>query len=116
MGRRASYQYGTRLQAGCCGRISIGIGQGQSLGTVGYLRPSFEVDEEFMNRDNNDFYGVKETGRRYLVFGNVRLYFQLTPGTEAPAEMNNYLEFYASEADADLESIGATPDLSLIHI
>ncbi len=34
MGRRAS-QYGTRLQAGCCGRISIGIGQGQSTGTVG---------------------------------------------------------------------------------
>ena len=73
MGRRASYQYGTRLQAGCCGRISIGIGQGQSTGTVGYLRPTYEVDEEFMNRDNNDFYGVKETGRRYLVFGNVRL-------------------------------------------
>lgn len=114
MGRRASYQYGTRLQAGCCGRISIGIGQGQSTGTVGYLRPTYEVDEEFMNRDNNDFYGVKETGRRYLVFGNVRLYFQLTPGTEAPAEMNNYLEFYASEADADLESIGATPDYSAL--
>lgn len=94
MGRRASYQYGTGLAACPCGRISIGIGQGQSKGTVGYLRPSFEVDEVFMNSHDHDFKGIKETGRRYLVFGNVRLYFQLTPGTEAPAEMNNYLEFY----------------------
>lgn len=93
MARRASYQYGTRLEAGCCGRISIGIGQGQSKGTVGYLRPTHEVDEDFMNTDPC-FKGEKTTGRRYLSFGNVRLYFQLTPGTEAPAEMNNYLEFY----------------------
>lgn len=93
MARRASYQYGTRLEAGCCGRISIGIGQGQSKGTVGYLRPTYEVDEDFMNT-NERFEGEKATGRRYLSFGNVRLYFQLTPGTEAPAEMNNYLEFY----------------------
>lgn len=94
MGRRASYQYGTGLAACPCGRISIGIGQGQSKGTVGYLRPSFEVDEEFMYKDSNKFSGEKEIGRRYLTFGNVQLYFQLTPGTEAPAEMNNYLEFY----------------------
>lgn len=93
MARRASYQYGTRLEAGCCGRISIGIGQGQSKGTVGYLRPTHEVDEDFMNT-NARFEGEKTTGRRYLSFGNVRLYFQFTPGTEAPAEMNNYLEFY----------------------
>ena len=93
MARRASYQYGTRLEAGCCGRISIGIGQGQSKGTVGYLRPTHEVDEDFMNTDAR-FEGEKTTGRRYLSFDNVRLYFQLTPGTEAPAEMNNYLEFY----------------------
>lgn len=93
MGRRASYQYGTGLAACPCGRISIGIGQGQSKGTVGYLRPTYEVDEDFMN-NNADFKGAKETGRRYIAFDNVRLYFQLTPGTEAPAEMNNYLEFY----------------------
>ena len=94
MGRRASYQYGTRLAAGPEGRLSIGIGQGQSLGTVGYLRPSFEGDEEFMYKDSYKFSGEKEIGRRYLTFGNGRLYFQLSPGSEAPAEMNNFLEFY----------------------
>lgn len=94
MGRRASYQYGTRLPGCTCGRISIGIGQGQSTGTVGYMAPTQEVDSTFIGSLPH----IDDKGRHYLSIGNIHLYFQLTPGTEAPAEMNNYLEFYDEES------------------
>ena len=37
MGRRAGYQYGTILEPGEAGSLSIGIGMGQSKGTVSYI-------------------------------------------------------------------------------
>ncbi len=74
MGRRASYQYGTLLEPGEKGSLCIGIGMGQSHGTTSYLSPNTIISQ---------------TGQRMVVDG-VIMEFQLTPGTEAPAEMNTW--------------------------
>jgi alkyl sulfatase BDS1-like metallo-beta-lactamase superfamily hydrolase len=72
MGRRAGYMYGARLQRGPEGQLGAGVGQTTSLGTISLLPPNLDV---------------VETGQEETVDG-VRMSFQLTPGTEAPAEMN----------------------------
>ena len=74
MGRRANYQYGTLLQSSPQGTLAMGIGMGQSKGTITYITP-------------NDI--IKETGEKRTVDG-VAMEFQMTPGTEAPAEMNTW--------------------------
>ncbi|MFE1317280.1 alkyl/aryl-sulfatase [Kitasatospora phosalacinea] len=70
--RRAQYMYGVGLPAAPDGAIGFGLGQGTSSGKVGMLPPT-------------DL--VTATGQ-VLELGGVRLEFQLTSGTEAPAEMN----------------------------
>ena len=77
MGRRAMFQYGTLLKTGERGRLSIGIGLGQSLGHAGLLPPTYVVKTD-------------ET----LIVDGVEVRFQLTPGTEAPAEMNAFFPGY----------------------
>lgn len=72
MGRRASYQYGVFLEQSETGRVAMGIGMGQSTGTVSFIRPTYEIEN---------------TGETYVIDG-VSMEFQMTPGTEAPAEMN----------------------------
>ena len=74
MSRRASYQYGTLLQGGPDGSLSIGIGMGQSHGTTSYISPNTIITH---------------TGQTLVVDG-VIMEFQITPGTEAPAEMNTW--------------------------
>ena len=74
MARRASYQYGTLLEPGEKGSLCIGIGMGQSHGTTSYISPNTTITE---------------TGQRMVIDG-VIMEFQLTPGTEAPAEMNTW--------------------------
>ncbi|MGN0586301.1 MAG: alkyl/aryl-sulfatase, partial [Oscillospiraceae bacterium] len=78
MGRRANYQYGVLLEPGVTGKLAMGIGMGQSTGTVSYLAPTYEI---------------KETGEKIVIDG-VEMEFQLTPGTEAPAEMNTWFPQY----------------------
>ena len=75
MTRRANYQYGTLLNPGENGNLSIGIGMGQSKGTVTFIKPTYEV---------------KTTGEVINIDG-VKFEFQMTPGTEAPAEMNTWI-------------------------
>lgn len=75
MGRRANYQYGVLLNAGATGKLSIGIGMGQSTGSVSFIAPTYELTK---------------TGET-LVIDGIEMEFQLTPGTEAPAEMNTWL-------------------------
>ena len=75
MGRRATYQFGTFLPKGPAGQVSAGIGPGLSAGTQTLVPPTVDI---------------VRTGQELTVDG-VRLQFQLTPGTEAPAEMNIYL-------------------------
>ncbi len=72
MGRRASYQYGVFLEESETGRVAMGIGMGQSTGSVSFVKPTYEI---------------KATGEAYEIDG-VTMEFQMTPGTEAPAEMN----------------------------
>jgi alkyl sulfatase BDS1-like metallo-beta-lactamase superfamily hydrolase len=74
MTRRANYQYGVLLQPGVTGTLAQGIGMGQSTGIVSYLAPSYEITA---------------TGERLTIDG-VEMEFQMTPGTEAPAEMNTW--------------------------
>ena len=74
MGRRAAYQYGVLLEPGETGRLSIGIGMGQSVGHTSYISPT-------------DI--ITTTGEKRVIDG-VTMEFQMTPGTEAPSEMNTW--------------------------
>ena len=80
MGRRAGYMYGALLARGPRGQVGAGLGMTTSLGTLTLIPPNREI---------------VETGQEEVVDG-VRMRFQLTPGTEAPAEMN----FHMPEAGA----------------
>ncbi len=72
MARRAGYMFGAMLERGPEGQLGAGLGQTTSLGTITLLPPNLDVTE---------------TGQEETVDG-VRMRFQMTPGTEAPAEMN----------------------------
>ena len=74
MGRRAGYMFGALLDRGPDGQVGAGLGQTTSLGTITLIPPNLDI---------------VETGQEEVVDG-VRMTFQLTPGTEAPAEMNIY--------------------------
>ena len=74
MSRRAIYMYGAMLARGPQGGVNAGLGQTTSTGTTGLIVPT---------RD------IKSTGEEVAIDG-VRMVFQMTPGTEAPAEMNTY--------------------------
>ncbi len=80
MGRRAAYQYGSYLEDSVTGGMAMGIGMGQSMGEMSFITPTFEITE---------------TGETLTIDG-VTMEFQMTPGTEAPAEMNTWFpEFKA---------------------
>jgi alkyl sulfatase BDS1-like metallo-beta-lactamase superfamily hydrolase len=72
MVRRSSYMYGATLDKGPAAQIGTGLGMTNSLGTVTFIRPTLDITH---------------TGQEVVVDG-VRMVFQMTPGTEAPAEMN----------------------------
>ena len=78
MARRAQFQYGTVLDKGEKGALSVGIGMGQSTGTVALIAPTYEIGEDVPK----------------LTIDGLEIEFQLTPGTEAPAEMNAYFPKY----------------------
>jgi alkyl sulfatase BDS1-like metallo-beta-lactamase superfamily hydrolase len=74
MTRRAGYMYGAALDKGPAGQIGSGLGQTTSTGEVTLIPPTVDITH---------------TGQELTIDG-VRIVFQLTPGTEAPAEMNFY--------------------------
>lgn len=74
MSRRANYQFGTGLVPGVDGQMTSGIGKGISRGSITLIAPTVSIHK---------------TGETLLVDG-VKIEFQVTPGTEAPAEMNIY--------------------------
>ncbi|EPC6338458.1 MBL fold metallo-hydrolase [Enterococcus faecium] len=45
MGRRAVFQYGSSLEKSPFGSLSVGIGQGQSTGTISFELPTCEITE-----------------------------------------------------------------------
>lgn len=73
MKRRAQYMYGAPLPRGPRGQVDAGLGKGvPANATVSLIAPTRLIDQPF------------ET----LRIDGVDIEFQLTPGTEAPAEMN----------------------------
>jgi len=85
MTRRAGYMYGAALTKDPAGQIGAGLGQTTSTGEVSLIPPTDEIDH---------------TGQEALVDG-VRLVFQITPGTEAPSEMNFYLPDFRALCTAE---------------
>lgn len=72
MGRRATYMYGALLPRGPRGHVDSGLGKAVSSGQVNLIAPTESISR---------------TGTR-LTLDGVEIVFQVTPGTEAPAEMN----------------------------
>ncbi len=72
MTRRAVYMYGAQLPKAPDGQIGAGLGMTTSTGTITLIAPTVDVTR---------------TGQVETVDG-VRIVFHLTPGTEAPSEMN----------------------------
>ncbi|MFN8499331.1 MAG: alkyl sulfatase dimerization domain-containing protein [Anaerolineae bacterium] len=72
MSRRASYMYGNLLPKDPQGQVGAGLGMTTSSGVVSLIAPTDDVTH---------------TGQTMTVDG-LEIEFQLTPGTEAPAEMN----------------------------
>ncbi len=72
MGRRAAYMYGAALPRGPLGAVGSGLGPTTSTGMPTLITPTVDVDH---------------TGQTETIDG-VRIEFQMTPGTEAPSEMN----------------------------
>jgi alkyl sulfatase BDS1-like metallo-beta-lactamase superfamily hydrolase len=73
--RRAYYYSAISVPKAATGTLGIGLGAGGSTGTTGLIAPTIDITR---------------TGQEEFLDG-VRIVFQLTPGTEAPAEMNFYL-------------------------
>ncbi|WP_101674654.1 alkyl/aryl-sulfatase [Alloalcanivorax mobilis] len=72
--RRAQYMYGGLLPRSERGQVDAGLGKGTSRGTVTLIAPTHSIVEPIENH----------------VIDGVEIEFQLTPGTEAPSEMNLY--------------------------
>lgn len=71
MTRRSNYSYGHFLPRGIYGQVDAGLGKASSLGTISLIAPT-DV--------------IVKTGERRSIDG-VEIVFQMTPDTEAPAEM-----------------------------
>ncbi len=85
MVRRSMYQYGHLLPRSPYGHVDQAIGKMASAGTTGLIAPTHVVKGD-----------IEE-----LTVDGVRMVFQNTPGTEAPAEMNTWFPqfnaFWAAE-------------------
>ncbi|MYC58592.1 MAG: MBL fold metallo-hydrolase [Gammaproteobacteria bacterium] len=85
MSRRAVMQYGRTIPPSPFGRVDSAIGKGLAAGTTGLIAPTTVIEDDFEEH----------------VIDGVRIVFQNTPGTEAPAEMNAWFPehrvFWAAE-------------------
>ncbi len=85
MNRRFFFQYGALLPRSPFGHVDQSIGKNTAAGNLGLIAPSIVIEDD-----------IEE-----LTVDGVRMVFQNTPGTEAPAEMNTYFPdlkaFWAAE-------------------
>ncbi len=85
MSRRAFYQYGLLLPRSPYGHVDQAIGKNVAVGTPSLIAPTVTIDQDIQE----------------LTVDGVRMVFQNTPGTEAPAEMNTWFPqfkaFWAAE-------------------
>jgi len=76
MSRRAQYQFGSLLPRGEKGQVDSGMGKSLPTGgTITLIEPTDLISKELETR----------------TIAGIEVEFQLTPGTEAPSEMNLYL-------------------------
>ena len=85
MTRRLFYQYGVLLPRSPFGHVDQSIGKNTAAGNLGLIPPTVIVEDDFEE----------------MTVDGVKMVFQNTPGTEAPAEMNTYFPewkaFWAAE-------------------
>jgi len=85
MNRRMFFQYGVLLPHSPFGHVDQSIGKNTASGTTGLIAPTRYIKKDFEE----------------LTVDGVRMEFQNTPGTEAPAEMNTWFPdlktFWAAE-------------------
>jgi alkyl sulfatase BDS1-like metallo-beta-lactamase superfamily hydrolase len=85
MNRRMFFQYGVLLPRSPFGHVDQSIGKNTAAGNLGLIPPNVIVDQT-----------IEE-----MTVDGVKMVFQNTPGTEAPAEMNTYFPemkaFWAAE-------------------
>ena len=74
MRRRAAFQFGSTLAKGVTCQVDAGLGKTTALGTWSVIAPTQLISEP----------------EHHQVIDGVHIVFQMTPGTEAPAEMNFY--------------------------
>ena len=74
MSRRAQFQFGPLLPPGPRGQVDTGLGKNVSNGTISLLAPTDLIKKNLEQRK----------------IDGVEIVFQLTPGSEAPSEMNMY--------------------------
>jgi alkyl sulfatase BDS1-like metallo-beta-lactamase superfamily hydrolase len=74
MNRRLFYQYGILLPASPFGHAGQGLAQNVAIGNITLIAPTYIVEKD-----------IEE-----LTVDGVKMIFQNTPNTEAPAEMNTY--------------------------
>ena len=83
--RRAFFQYGILLPRSPYGHVDQSIGKNTAAGNSGLIEPTRFIEKDFEE----------------LTVDGVRMEFQNTPGTEAPAEMNTWFPdlkaFWAAE-------------------
>ena len=101
--RRATYMYGSLLPRHACGQCTTGLGPAVSLGTVSLIAPTVDITH---------------TGQTLTVDG-VEIEFQMTPETEAPAEMNFFFPQFgalclAENANGSLHNV-LTPRGALVR-
>ncbi len=88
MNRRATYMYGNLLSASPTGFITTGLGAALSMGSTGFVPP-------------NDI--IRATGETRTIDG-VEFDFQLTLGSEAPAEFVFYLPQFKALCMSEITS------------
>lgn len=88
MGRRATYMYGNLLKPSPTGFVSTGLGAALSMGSTGFVIP-------------NDI--ISETGETRTIDG-IEIEFQMTMGTEAPAEMVFYFPQFKALCMSEITS------------
>lgn len=85
MSRRLYFQYGVLLPRSPFGHVDQSIGKNTAAGNVGLIQPTRYIEKDFEE----------------MTIDGVRMEFQNTPGTEAPAEMNTWFPdlkaFWAAE-------------------
>lgn len=89
MGRRATYMYGNLLSPSPTGFVTTGLGAALSMGSTGFMVPTDTV---------------RETGETRTIDG-IEIDFQMTPGTEAPAEMVFYFPQFKALCMSEITSM-----------